>query len=191
MSRFYAGPELERKFCTLSDQIEMGADATISGYASLFDQIDQGGDLVRPGAYAASLARLRAKGASVKLLWQHDPTRPIGVWDEVREDARGLHVKGRLLTETAKGREAAVLIKAGAIDGLSIGYRTVQAERDEKGRRCLTELELWEVSLVTFPMLETARLGKQASIQEDLAGAFRSLRQSMKTTTTPATLSGE
>ena len=71
---------------------------------------------------------------------------------------RGLWVKGRILTEVDKGREAAALLAAGAIDGLSIGYRTVRAERDGKGQRLLAELELWEVSLVTFPMLPEARV---------------------------------
>ena len=93
------------------------------------------------------------------MLWQHDPAQPIGVWDEVREDARGLYVKGRILTDVEKGREAAALIGAGAIDGLSIGYRTVRAQKDGKGQRLLSELELWEVSLVTFPMLPDARVG--------------------------------
>ena len=72
----------------------------------------------------------------------HDPARPIGVWDEIREDSRGLWVKGRLLSEVAQAREAAALIEAGAIDGLSIGYRTISAERDGKGRRVLTEVDL-------------------------------------------------
>lgn len=133
--------------------------AVIEGYASLFGLADQGGDIMGAGAFAASLSRLAAKGERVRMLWQHDPTRPIGVWDEIREDGRGLWVKGRLLTEVAQAREAQTLIAAGALDGLSIGYRTVSAERDAKGRRLLTEVELWEVSLVTFPMLPDARLG--------------------------------
>ncbi|MDP1576502.1 MAG: HK97 family phage prohead protease, partial [Cypionkella sp.] len=118
----------------------------------------QGGDVVQKGAYAASLSRLTTQGRAVKMLWQHDPTQPIGVWDEVREDAVGLWVKGRILPEVDKGREAVALLAAGAIDGLSIGYRTVRAERDGKGQRLLSELELWEVSLVTFPMLPEARV---------------------------------
>ena len=111
------------------------------------------------GAYAASLARLAAAGRKVKMLWQHDPAQPIGIWDDVREDDRGLYVKGRLLQTVSKGQEAAALVSAGAIDGLSIGYRTQKAVRNEKGHRLLTELELWEVSLVTFPMLPSARVG--------------------------------
>jgi hypothetical protein len=130
----------------------------VAGYASLFGRVDQGGDVVQPGAYAASLKALGAAGRRVKMLWQHDPGQPIGVWDEVREDDRGLYVRGRILTEVAQGREAAALLAAGAIDGLSIGYRTVRASRDGKGQRVLAELDLWEVSLVTFPMLPEARV---------------------------------
>jgi uncharacterized protein len=133
-------------------------DGVVQGYASLFGQKDQGGDVVLKGAYSASLKRLHAAGRSVKMLWQHDPAEPIGVWDEVREDAIGLWVKGRILENVARGREALALLAAGAIDGLSIGYRTLRAERDGKGQRLLAELELWEVSLVTFPMLPEARV---------------------------------
>lgn len=182
MSDAYA-PQLERKLCAVGDQVELGADATLSGYASLFGAVDQGGDVVEKGAYAASLERLRSCGTSVKFLWQHDPSQPIGVWDEVREDARGLYVKGRLLTETRQGAEAAALIKAGAIDGLSIGYRTIRADHDGKGHRRLAELELWEVSLVTFPMLQQARVGAKsdslAPTLQELAGVFRTLRHSL------------
>jgi HK97 family phage prohead protease len=129
----------------------------VEGYASVFGVRDQGGDVVQGGAYAASLARLAAAGRRVKMLWQHDPAQPIGVWDEVREDARGLWVRGRILDAVTQGREALALMAAGAIDGLSIGYRTVRAERDGKGQRLLNEIDLWEVSLVTFPMLPEAR----------------------------------
>ena len=121
---------------------------TIEGYASIFGNIDKGGDVVMPGAYAISLA----KKPKVKMLWQHDPHTPIGVWDEVREDEKGLWVKGRILGDVEKGREALALLGAGAIDGLSIGYRTVKANRDAKGNRLLEQVEIWEVSLVTFPM---------------------------------------
>lgn len=149
---------LERKFSP-AGAVTLGEGFAVEGYASLFGQADQGGDIVLPGAYGASLARLRAEGGSVKMLWQHDPGAPIGVWDEIREDGRGLKVRGRLLPEVARAREAAALIGAGAIDGLSIGYRTVRSGRDSQGRRQLAELDLWEVSLVTFPMLRKARVG--------------------------------
>ena len=116
------------------------------------------------------------------MLWQHDPAQPIGVWDEVREDARGLWVKGRILDSVEKGREAAALIAAGAIDGLSIGYRTVKASKNSKGQRLLSELELWEVSLVTFPMLPSARVAAKGDfrplvdILREMAAAFEGAR---------------
>lgn len=168
----------EQKFVALGPEAGGGLTVTegqlIEGYASLFGKRDQGGDVVQAGAYAGSLARLGAAGRRVKMLWQHDPTQPIGVWDEVREDDRGLWVKGRILADVEKGREAAALLAAGAIDGLSIGYRTVKSERDGKGHRLLTELELWEVSLVTFPMLPEARVAAKG---DSLAETWRSLAQ--------------
>ena len=174
---------LEHKFCSLGGEIAVTDGTTISGYASLFGAPDQGGDIVERGAYAASLA----KGRGVKMLWQHDPAQPIGVWDEVREDAKGLWVKGRLLTDVTKGREAASLIAAKAIDGLSIGYRTLRARKDDAGQRHLTELELWEVSLVTFPMLPDARVGAKADDPEheairQLATVFDSASAALRQT---------
>lgn len=155
---------LERKFALGRPVMRDGA--VIEGYASRFGLPDQGGDIVAPGAFGASLARLAARGDRVRMLWQHDPSKPIGVWEEVREDATGLFLRGRLLDGVALAQEAATLIAAGAIDGLSIGYRTIRAGKDAQGRRVLREVELWEVSLVTFPMLPGARLGLK-SRQED------------------------
>lgn len=152
----YGAPE--RKYHRPEAGLVVTEGRVVEGYASLFGRKDQGGDVVLPGAYGASLKALGASGRRVKMLWQHDPASPIGVWDEVREDERGLWVKGRILTEVERGREAAALLAAGAIDGLSIGYRTLKAERDGKGVRQLAEVELWEVSLVTFPMLPEARV---------------------------------
>ena len=157
--------------------------ARIEGYASVFGVRDQGGDVVVPGAYATSLAVLGARGDSVKMLWQHDPAEPIGVWDEVREDATGLFVRGRLLPEVARAREAAALVAAGAIGGLSIGYRTVRAAKDAGGTRTLTELELWEVSLVTFPMLPQARVAAKGDGPEtpwhEVAAALQDARREL------------
>lgn len=162
---------LEHKFCRPDTGLHLTEDAAgavIEGYASLFNAPDQGGDVVAPGAYAASLRAMKADGRRVRMLWQHDPAQPIGIWDEVTEDARGLFVKGRLLGSVARGREAAALIAAGAIEGLSIGYRTVRATKSDKGQRLLHELELWEVSLVTFPMLPSARVSSGVSGKGDL-----------------------
>jgi HK97 family phage prohead protease len=164
---------LETKFCRVSG-VTVGDDATIEGYASLFGNIDQGGDAVQPGAFAGSLQA----GRKVRMLWQHDPQQPIGVWDDVREDQKGLWVRGRILTEVARGREAAALVAVGAIDGLSIGYRAKRAERDGKGRRLLSEVELWEVSLVTFPMLMQARDGAKGSDPQDQA--YREMAEALE-----------
>ena len=173
--------DLEHKFCRFDADIVQVQGACIEGYASLFGAADQGNDVVTRGAYAASLRKLAADGRRVKMLWQHDPAQPIGVWDEVREDDRGLYVKGQLLECVEKGREAAALIDAGAIDGLSIGYRTVSSAKNDKGQRLLTEVELWEVSLVTFPMLPTARVAAKGddpgdAMLRDLAGAIERAR---------------
>ncbi|WP_113911741.1 HK97 family phage prohead protease [Roseovarius dicentrarchi] len=168
---------LERKFARFDADLTVKDGVGIEGYASYFGDTDQGGDVVVAGAYAKSLTRLNAESRQVKMLWQHDPAQPIGVWDEVREDKRGLYVKGRLLEAVGRGREAAALIGAGAIDGLSIGYRTVRATRNDKGQRLLQELELWEVSLVTFPMLPSARVAAKGDSLSggdlrDLAATF-------------------
>lgn len=173
---------LETKFSGPDTQPVLSDAFCVEGYASLFGQTDRGGDIVESGAYAASLAAVTSKGGRIKMLWQHDPTQPIGVWEEVREDDRGLFVKGRLLPDVALAREAAALLDAGAIDGLSIGYRTVRATKDTSGNRRLTELELWEVSLVTFPMLPEARVGAKGddadqSLMRDLASAIDTARR--------------
>ncbi|MCA0272694.1 MAG: HK97 family phage prohead protease [Proteobacteria bacterium] len=166
---------LETKFCRLGEDIAVTDGCRIEGYASFFGLTDQGGDVVMAGAYAKSLDRLKREGRVVRMLWQHDPAQPIGVWDEISEDGRGLRVKGRILTEVEKGREAAALVAAGAIDGLSIGYRTITAEKDAKGQRLLREVELWEVSLVTFPMLPEARVGAKSAAPEAVLGELAAL----------------
>jgi Escherichia/Staphylococcus phage prohead protease len=173
---------LEHKFAKFGEALAVTDDARIEGYASLFGQADQGGDIVEKGAYARSIKALSSAGRKVKMLWQHDPAQPIGVWEEVREDKRGLWVRGRLLESTQKGREAIALIGAGAIDGLSIGYRAVRAVKNDKGQRLLQELELWEVSLVTFPMLASARVAAKGDepegdvILRELAAVLRGAR---------------
>lgn len=146
---------------TVPVEIKAAGDGRIEGYASRFNQTDKGGDMVMPGAFSASLAR----APRPKMLWQHDPAKPIGVWEDCAEDETGLHVRGRILDTVQKGREARALIEAGVIDGLSIGYRTVKSERRADGIRMLRELDIWEVSLVTFPMLPTARVDAMKAAQ--------------------------
>jgi hypothetical protein len=129
---------------------------------------DQSGDVVARGAFAASLA---ARGpGKIRMLYQHFAHEPIGVWQIVREDARGLYVRGRLVTDTQRGRECLALLSEGALNGLSIGFRTVRAKRDAKtGLRHLLQIELWEISVVTFPLLSASRVTAVGSKDDALA----------------------
>jgi HK97 family phage prohead protease len=133
------------------------ADGTVEGYASLFGEIDQARDVVMRGAFATTL---QARGVHrVPMLFQHDPAEPVGIWLELREDHRGLYARGRLIPEVARARELLSLLRAGAIDGLSIGFRTVSGRIDPKTRiRRLHAVDLWEISIVTFPLLAGARV---------------------------------
>jgi len=138
-------------------RVTLSTSGEFSGYASLFHVRDGGGDIIKPGAFAATLRRRAARG--VRMLYQHDPARPIGVWLALREDARGLYAHGRLAMTSAAGREVAALLRAGALDGLSIGFRTLRASRDPlRKARLIHAVDLWEISLVTFPMLPGARV---------------------------------
>jgi HK97 family phage prohead protease len=133
------------------------ADGTVEGYASLFGEIDQARDKVMRGAFAATLRQRPVQ--RIPMLFQHDPAEPVGVWLELREDERGLYARGRLIPEVARGRELLSLLRAGAIDGLSIGFRTVRGRIDPKTRiRSLLAVDLWEISIVTFPLLAGARV---------------------------------
>jgi HK97 family phage prohead protease len=127
-----------------------GGDVRFAGYAAIFDRVDRGGDVVRRGAFGAVAAR------DVPLLWQHRPGVAIGTVEGMEEDARGLRVIGRVSARTAAGREAAAALRGGGLDGLSFGYR-VKAARGA-GPRELLALELVEVSLVTHPMQDMARV---------------------------------
>ena len=130
------------------------AGLLIEGHASLWGMADLNGDVVARGAFAACLAK--GGTGAVKMLHQHEARAPVGVWDEVREDEVGLFVRGRIFDWSPEARFARALTRAGAMDGLSIGFRSVRARRE--GRlRVLVEVDLWEVSLVTFPMLPGAR----------------------------------
>jgi uncharacterized protein len=142
------------------------------GYASLFGTPDSSGDIVMPGAFAKSLTRRGVP--NIRMLFQHDPAEPVGVWLNMIEDKYGLWVMGRLDPYVQRGRELASLLDARGIDGLSIGFKTVSALRDRNtGGRRLREIDLWEVSLVTFPMLNGARVfqrrGEPAQPKEQTA----------------------
>lgn len=135
----------------------VAGEGTFSGYASLFGEVDLGRDAIEPGAFAASIDKRGAGG--VRMLFQHDPAEVIGRWTVLREDERGLYVEGKLATDVERAREVLALMKAGALDGLSIGFRAVKTRADRKaGVRRILEADLWEISVVTFPMLPTARV---------------------------------
>lgn len=152
---------------------ELTDEGVIEGYASIFGNVDLGGDKVMPGAFVEGLARARQTGRTIKMLWHHNPSEPIGVWDDLAEDAKGLWGKGRLVMEVAKSREVHALMKAKAVGGLSIGYRTLKSAPDGNVR-LLEKLELFEVSAVTFPMNERAKLtAVKAEGCEDLVNKLK------------------
>ena len=160
----------------------LDASGVFTGYAARFNTADLGRDLILPGAFAESIAQRGAPG--VRMLFQHDPAEPIGTWLELREDTRGLFVRGRLLCEIARGREVLALMRAGAIDGLSIGFRTVEGRTSPKtGIRRLSKIDLWEISVVTFPMHPGARVAafkRDAIGTANLAAAIRRAAQTMR-----------
>lgn len=132
-------------------------DGFISGYASLFDIADLSNDVIERGAFKNSIASHKA--SRIKLLFQHDPNQPIGHWVKIVEDKKGLYVEGKLTLGNAKAKDIHALILSGAIEGLSIGFKTKRSRKDPKtGARHIIEAELWEISIVTFPMLPAARI---------------------------------
>lgn len=155
---------LRRLACPLTLR-QAGEDGAVEGYGSVWGVRDSYDDVVAKGAFAASLAAHRGEGTMPALLWQHDPDEPIGVWSQMVEDETGLKVAGQLVLDTARGREAHALLKAGALNGLSIGFVSRQWSYDRESEvRTLTEIDLWEVSLVTFPANGKARItGVKAS----------------------------
>lgn len=160
-------PRLELRSTALACQVRsfplkikaVGEDGTIEGYGSVWDVVDAYDDKIVAGAFAATLKAHQAAGTMPAMLWQHDATEPIGVWTEMVEDSMGLRLKGKLALDTVRGREAYALLKLGALTGLSIGFIAKQWSYDRTTDiRTLIEVELWEVSLVTFPANGKARV---------------------------------
>lgn len=147
---------------------EVDSNGTISGYGAVFGNVDSGGDIIMPDAFNGCISRSREKGYKPKMLWQHDPGQPIGVWDTMKADDRGLFMQGRVVADVTKGREAIALMKAKAIDGLSIGYKTTdyEYEKNDMGMvRKIKEADVWETSIVTFPMNTEARVTDVKQLQ--------------------------
>lgn len=155
--------------------IKAADDGSVEGYGSVFGVRDQFDDVIAKGAFAASLKEHKAAGTMPAMLWQHDAREPIGVWTDMVEDDKGLRVKGRLALETVRGKEAHALLKMGAINGLSIGFMSKQWQYDrETDVRTLTEVDLWELSLVTFPANDKARV---TNVKGADVGAIATLRE--------------
>lgn len=150
--------------CEVKLADDSASTGSVEGYASVFNLLDRGGDIVLPGAFKASLSEWRRKKQMVPILWQHDPSQPIGVWEELTEDDHGLKAKGTLIMDVPQAAAVRSLVKGGAVRGMSIGFRTKEAEVDRTtGARKLKKVELWEVSLVTFPMLPEATISGMKS----------------------------
>ncbi len=154
--------------------IPIDAEGRFSGYASVFGRLDSGGDIILPGAFAKSLARRRGR---IRLLFQHDPKEPVGIWESIAEDGHGLFVAGRLVPGVPRAEALKRLIEQRALDGLSIGFRTVKASREAgTGHRQLAEIDLYEISIVTFPMMEEARIATPLTAGAAIAAATRQIR---------------
>ena len=154
-----------------SDEEESQEYGYFEGYGSVFDNTDLGNDVIKKGAFKKSVRKRGLKG--IKLLYQHKTDMPIGVFDSIKEDDHGLYVKGRLALKTTAGRDAYELLKMGALDGLSIGFRATPkgySYDKRKKTRVLEEVDLMEVSLVTFPMNPQAKIqsvkGQEITIRE-------------------------
>jgi HK97 family phage prohead protease len=148
LSKIYAPLELK-------DVSENDGYGYFEGYASVFNYLDSDNDIVLRGAFVDSISVY----PNVKMLWQHNPSMPIGKYPEIREDENGLYVKGQINLQVEKGKEAYALVKQGALDSMSIGYRTKECEYDStKSVRKIKKLDLYEVSLVTFPANDRATI---------------------------------
>lgn len=167
------------------------ASGTFSGYASVFLKPDLSRDIIMPGAFKQSLLERGVGG--IRMLWQHDATQPIGIWQDIREDAKGLFVKGKLNLSVLKAREAYALMSDGALNGLSIGFSAQKVRKSPKSsHRQIERVDLWEISIVTFPMLPEARVHALKSCsQGQLLHTIERATQHIKTATQQIQNSGE
>lgn len=145
---------------------EITEKGAFAGYGSVYDVIDFYNEKIAPGAFAESLRSWESKGRLPPILWQHDSRTPIGPFQKMVEDTKGLYVEGQLLVEEVeKAREARALMRAKAINGLSVGIDVVVDEFDrDSGLITLKQCDLWEVSIVTFPANEEALVEQVKSI---------------------------
>lgn len=171
--------QLNREIRSFALQVKASDNGIVEGYGSVFNVKDNYSDIIAKGAFLDSLASHKANGTMPAMLWQHDASQPIGVWTEMSEDENGLRIKGKLAMETVKGREAHELLKMGALTGLSIGFMTKKWDYDQQSEvRTLTDVDLWEVSLVTFPANEKARV---TSVKASDIDAITTIREAETT----------
>lgn len=150
------------KFLTSNTYIKsVNNKGEISGYASVFNVVDGYNDVIIKGAFSKTIENFEA-GKKPKLLWQHDATAPIGIIEELYEDDYGLFIKTRLLLEIPKAQEAYLLLKNKAIDGFSIGYK-IRNRFFNSGLQYISDIDLLEISIVTFPACEKALVGNVKS----------------------------
>lgn len=142
----------------LNIRFDAGDAGEFSGHAAIWDETNAHREAVQRGAFKRSLGEHRQAGTRPLMLWAHDPADIIGVWTEVREDDTGLAVKGKIITATTRGAEAYELLKAGALNGLSIGFRARGDKRGVNGIRILTDIDLAEISVVGLPSAGRARI---------------------------------
>jgi HK97 family phage prohead protease len=158
-------------------KMEINNQGFFKGYASIFNSPDLTNDVIVQGAFRSSLER--RSSSRIKMLYQHDASQVIGLWHKIKEDAQGLYVEGFLLLDVARALEIYTLLKAGALDGLSIGFRTVRASPSRLNYRIVEEIDLAEISIVTFPMHPEARINSMQPETEqpylDLASDLRNV----------------
>lgn len=135
-----------------------GEEGAIAGYAAVFGERNAHDELVIAGAFRLTLEEHRAAGTRPAMFWSHNPSEVIGTWTSVTEDARGLKVEGKLLLSTTRGREVFEMLRAEAVNGISIGFRPRAATRAKDGTRELRDVELLEISLVALPSAPGARV---------------------------------
>lgn len=168
-------------------RLDLKADGSgrIAGYGAVFGNVDVFNERVLPGAFTKSLAEHKARGSLIKMLWQHRVDAPIGHWDRAAEDSKGLYVEGKINLATTAGRDAYEHVKAGDVDTLSIGYREKQTQQNSDGVRDLIELDVYEVSPVTFAanreaVISTVKAAKSQSELIDMLRAGGLSRQAAK-----------
>ncbi len=166
----------------LDFDVRFAADdaGTFTGHAAIFEERNSFNEIVKRGAFLRTLSEHHARNIRPPMLWSHRSDEVIGVWTDIREDATGLAVTGKLITETKRGQEVHALIKAGAVSGLSIGFRARGAVRGANGLRILTDIELAEISLVALPSAGNARI-KQVRAAVDFSAFTRAVNSAIAT----------